>query len=79
MWLNGEKQWDDHELGKKHTKNMRRRSSGQRRAKDRGKDRGIVVPWATVLLIEQEALHQDAVWVKHYLSGLLSRIVRSRL
>ena len=75
MWLNGPRQFDEHEIGKKHTKNMRRQRSGQRRRKDRG----IVVPWVTALLIEQEALHQDAVWVKHYLSGLLSRIVRSRL
>ena len=59
MLLDGATQFEDHKIGKKHKKNIRA-SAGFAEEK-MAKDKGIVRPKGTALLIEQSALVDDAV------------------
>jgi hypothetical protein len=66
IWLNGQTQLEDHKIGKKHKKNLRRkqqgRSPGSHGAKTTPPKKGetVDIPPATRLLIEQTALQSDA-------------------
>ena len=72
MWLNGPSQMEDHKVGKKHKKNL---AGVPVKLK---KNKGIVAPAGTVLLIEQSALYADAV--QHYMLSLYKRSAfRSRM
>ena len=60
-WLNGPTQWEDHRIGKKHKKNLKRQQGGS--FKNAGKEKGIEIPKGTAFLIEQTAIYNDAVQV----------------
>ena len=55
MSLNGQDQWEDHKIGKKHKRNY---LAGGKKEKKIGK--GVETPFGTALLIEQSALQDDA-------------------
>ena len=61
MLLNGATQFEDHKIGKKHKKNSIASTSTGFEEKKRAKDKGIVIPKGTAVLIEQSALLDDAV------------------
>ena len=76
MLLNGATQFEDHKIGKKHKKNIRA-STGFAEEK-MAKDKAIVIPKGTALLIEQSALIDDAV--ASYMRNLsLRAMLRSKL
>ena len=76
MLLNGATQFEDHEIGKKHKKNSRASTGFEE--KKRAKDKGIVIPKGTAVLIEQSALLDDAVG--SYIRNLsLRAMLRSKL
>ena len=59
MWLNGPTQWEDHKIGKKHKKCLRKISQGAgvwTQKKTVVKDKGVVAPGGTCLLIAQGAI-----------------------
>ena len=75
--LNGATQFEDHILGKKHTQNSKKHKTNSKEKK-RAKDKGIVIPKGTALLIEQSALVDDAV--ASYIRNLsLRSLLRSKL
>ena len=79
MFLNGPVQWEDHRIGKKHKKRLKRflglaASSGGKLAADKG----LVVPRGTVAILTQEALWRDATMA--YVASLVARgLVRAKL
>ena len=83
MWLSGPIQWEDHKIGKKHKKNMKRQqqesvSSLNNKFEKDINDKGILIPKGTAILIEQNAIYEDAV--KTYLLTLYKRVSgRARL
>ena len=54
MYLPDRNQWEDHKIGKKHKKNLRKGRSTPSRSK-------LVIPAGTAMILEQEALEADAV------------------
>ena len=66
QWLNGQDQWEDHKMGKKHKKNC---VEGGKKEKKIGK--GVETPVGTALLIEQSALLNDAQ--RMYMESLYRR------
>jgi hypothetical protein len=74
MWLNGPTQEEDHLIGKKHKKSLKRKMHGSQASASKG----IEIPAGTALLLEQEALWNDAV--QHYMLSLYTRhLLRSNL
>ena len=72
LYSNGEGHFDNHLQGKKHKKYTRPRKKSSQISK------GIVIPKGTAIIIEQAALHADAL--SHYMLRLYSRAAfRSRL
>ena len=71
MWLNGPAQMADHIIGKRHKRNK----NGKKKVPSRS-CKGIVIPKGTALLIEQNALWEDAV--TDYMRQLYTRVL-SRL
>ena len=75
-WLNGLAAFEDHKIGEKHKKNSI--ASTGFKEKKRAKDKGIVIPKGTAVLIEQSALLDDAV--RSYIRNLSRRaMLRSKL
>ena len=75
-WLNGLAAFEDHKIGEKHKKNSI--ASTGFKEKKRAKDKGIVIPKGTALLIEQSALVDDAV--ASYIRNLsLRALLRSKM
>ena len=58
FWLHGAEQWKDHLVGRKHKRNVRMSKSEPAVRKLKG---GVVTPVGTALIIEQSAIHADAV------------------
>ena len=81
--VQNEQKYVDHVRGKSHIKNVRYGLGWKERRNEirnqRGlKGKGIVIPRGTAFLIEQEALHKDAV--TSYVLSLYERAaLRSRL
>ena len=72
MWLNGDTQWLEHLIGRKHKKNLKRDPGPE------PKSEGLVVPIGTVVVIEQTAIYTDAI--RRYMSSLYERgLLRSRI
>ena len=57
MWVR-DVQWQDHSIGRKHKKNLKR-AHGE--PDPEPKSEGLVIPKAMVLIIEQTAIYNDAV------------------
>ena len=57
VWLNGKGQYNDHRLRKKHRNNLNKRVGHEQR--DR-RDKGLVIPRGTAVIIEQGAILSDA-------------------
>ena len=77
-WLNGLAAFEDHKIGEKHKKNSIARKRKGFEEKKRAKDKGIVIPKGTALLIEQSALVDDAV--ASYIRNLsLRALLRSKM
>jgi len=57
MWLNGRIQYEDHCIGKKHRKNAKRIANPSTVIEKR--DKGVVVPRVTAIIIEQSAIFKD--------------------
>ena len=77
-WLNGLAAFEDHTIGKKHRKNSRAQNMTGFEEEKRAKDKGIVIPKGTAVLIEQSALLDDAVG--SYIRNLsLRAMLRSKL
>ena len=75
MWLNGMGQYNDHVLRKKHRNNLNKRVGHEQR--DR-RDKGLVIPRGTAVLIEQGAILSDAT--EQYMQRLYANaLLRSRL
>ena len=80
MYLNGQTQWEDHQLSYKHRKatgasRENRTAKGNRTA---GSSNRIAIPKSTAWVIEQSALYDDAV--KQYMFSLYRRgLLRSRM
>ena len=75
MWINGDVQWQDHSIGRKHKKNLKR-THGE--PDPEPKSEGVEIPKATVIIIEQTAIYNDAVG--RYVLSLYDRgLLRSRL
>ena len=79
IWTNGPRQWEDHRILRKQRRKERRKNKDpEKKKKEEAKDKGIVISKGTVLLIEQSALHEDAV--KNYIPSLYNRVLlRARL
>ena len=74
MWVR-DVQWQDHSIGRKHKKNLKR-AHGE--PDPEPKSEGLVIPKATVLIIEQTAIYNDAVG--RYVLSIYDRgLLRSRL
>ena len=74
MWVR-DVQWQDHSIGRKHKKNLKR-AHGE--PDPEPKSEGFVIPKATVLIIEQTAIYNDAVG--RYVLSIYDRgLLRSRL
>ena len=82
MWLLPT-QWDFHSVGKNHkktdpTQKMTQLEDPKNQKKTRQKRKGIVIPKNTALIIEQTAIHKDAL--EGFMLSLYSRtLLRSRL
>ena len=82
MWILST-QWDFHSAGRKHKKNdptqkITQLEDPKNQKKTRQKRKGIVIPKNTALIIEQTAIHKDALEV--FMLSLYSRaLLRSRL
>ena len=75
MWLNGNLQWLEHEIGKKHKKNKKKRV---REPDPEPKSKGLVIPEGMTIIIEQTAIHNDAF--QRYMTGLYNHgVLRARL
>ena len=75
MWLNGMGQYNDHVLRKKHRNNLNKRVGHEQR--DR-RDKGLVIPRGTAIIIEQGAILSDAT--EQYMQRLYANaLLRSRL
>ena len=59
MWLNGQTQWEDHRIGKKHRNRFKKFGGGEEVKKEAVKKFGggeeVKVPKATVWLMEHDA------------------------
>ena len=74
MWMR-DVQWQDDSIGKKHKTNLKR-AHGE--PDPEPKSEGLVIPQATVVIIEQTAIYNDAVG--RYLLSLYDRgLLRSRI
>ena len=75
MWLNGMDEYNDHVLRKKHRNNLNKRVGHEQR--DR-RDKGLVIPRGTAIIIEQDAILRDATM--QYLHRLYSNaLLRARM
>ena len=57
MWLNGMDEYNDHVLRKKHRNNLNKRVGHEQGG---GRDKGLVIPRGTAIIIEQGAILSDA-------------------
>jgi hypothetical protein len=77
-WLADDLQAADHNIGKKHNKNVKRHMRGSHARESTHKSKGVEIPAGTALVLEQEALWNDAV--QHYMLSLYTRhLLRSNL
>ena len=85
MWLNGLNQWEDHLIGKQHSKVLKvlnRWESKKKSKRDKQRrvepNKGIVIPENTCFLLQQAALISDATQL--YMLSLYARSAfRARL
>ena len=71
MWLSSPRAYTDHEIGKKHKKNVKRRLKQSRSGK-------IEIPAGTAFILEQQALEADAV-MRYTLSLYRRAAIRANL
>ena len=62
MWLNGMGQYNDHVLRKKHRNNLNKRVGHEQWVR---RDKGLVIPRGTAIIIEQGAILSDATELGH--------------
>ena len=78
MWLNGRIQYEDHCIGKKHRKNVKRIANPSKVILKIERDKGVVAPRVTTIIIDQSAIFKDSK--DHFMLSLYAKAaLRARM